>query len=68
MRYGGLAVAASSSKLCLRAGSGKKKRRKGEVGWAKENGPHEQEMKLGRAKKKKKTMACAGKNQRAGLM
>jgi hypothetical protein len=54
MRYGGLAVAASSSKLCLRAGSGKKKRRKGEVGWAKENGPHEQEMKLGRAKKKKK--------------
>jgi hypothetical protein len=39
MRYDGLAVAASSNKLCLRAGSGKKKRWKGEVGWVKENVP-----------------------------
>jgi hypothetical protein len=61
MRYGGLAVAASSHKLCLCAGLEKKKKRKGEVGWAKENGPHEQEMKLGRAKKKKNQWSARGK-------
>jgi hypothetical protein len=64
MRYGGLVVAASSGKLCLHAGSGKKKRRKGEVGWAKENGPRGHEMKPGRAKKK--TMACTGKINGSG--
>jgi hypothetical protein len=61
MRYGGLTVAASSSKLCLCAGSEKKKKRKGEVGWAKENGPREQEMKLGRVKKKKNQWSARGK-------
>jgi hypothetical protein len=65
MRYGGLAVAASSSKLCLRAGSGKKKRRKrrgwlGQGKWAtrtgNETGPG------------KKTNGMCGKNQQVGLM